>query len=214
MTSFDSIYGQWLVLISVLCVGMLLVLWAIRPTLPNGVRRSRRQWQQRSPRWHAKLERRLQRRATNAPPLVNAGEQLKAVMAAPFTKQRVLSISEARVLKEAECAIAKLRMPWRVMAQVSLGEVLRSPHTEAFAAINSKRVDLLIVDENHDPIAAVEYQGVGHWQGSGAARDAVKKEALRRAGVAYIEILAGAHLPIDLHREIEHLTRPVLPALA
>ena len=108
---------------------------------------------------------------------------------------------------EAERAIAELAMPWRVMAQVSLGEILRSEDAAAFSAVNSKRVDLLIVDERHQPIAAVEYQGTGHWQGNAAARDAVKKEALRKAGVAYIEVIAGSHLPADLHREIARLAR-------
>ena len=128
-------------------------------------------------------------------------------MAAQFTKQQVLSASEARVMIEAERAIAELAMPWRVMAQVSLGEILRSEDAAAFSAVNSKRVDLLIVDERHQPIAAVEYQGTGHWQGNAAARDAVKKEALRKAGVAYIEVIAGSHLPADLHREIARLAR-------
>jgi len=68
------------------------------------------------------------------------------------------------------------------MAQVSLGEVLSSPDARAYSAINSKRVDLLIVSRSGDPIAAIEYQGHGHYQGTAAARDAVKKEALRKAG--------------------------------
>jgi hypothetical protein len=74
------------------------------------------------------------------------------------------------------------------MAQVSLGEVLSSPNARAYSAINSKRVDLLIVSRSGDPIAAIEYQGHGHHQGTAAARDAVKKEALRKAGVRYIEV--------------------------
>ena len=79
-------------------------------------------------------------------------------------------------------------LQWRVMAQVSLGEVLSSPNARAYSAINSKRVDLLIVSRSGDPIAAIEYQGHGHYQGTAAARDAVKKEALRKAGVRYIEV--------------------------
>ena len=53
-------------------------------------------------------------------------------------------------------------LKWRVMAQVSLGEVLSSPNARAYSAINSKRVDLLIVSRSGDPIAAIEYQGHGH----------------------------------------------------
>jgi hypothetical protein len=77
---------------------------------------------------------------------------------------------------------------WRVMAQVSLGEVLSSPDARAYSAINSKRVDLLIVSGHGDPIAAIEYQGHGHYQGNAVLGDAVKKEALGKAGVRYIEV--------------------------
>jgi Protein of unknown function (DUF2726) len=35
---------------------------------------------------------------------------------------------------------------------------------------------------------AIEYHGRGHYQGTAAARDTVKKEALRQAGVRYIEV--------------------------
>ena len=88
----------------------------------------------------------------------------------------------------AERAIDTEGLKWRVMAQVSLGEVLSSPNARAYSAINSKRVDLLIVSRSGDPILAIEYQGHGHYQGTAAARDAVKKEALRKAGVQYIEV--------------------------
>jgi len=39
-------------------------------------------------------------------------------------------------------------------------------------------------------VLAVEYQGNGHYQGTAAARDAIKKEALRKAGVRYLEVSA------------------------
>ena len=118
----------------------------------------------------------------------NPVEQLRVVMRADFEKRRLLSKSEARVLYAAEEAIKKTKLSWRVMAQVSLGEVLSSGDSDAYAAINSKRVDILIVSGSGMPVAAIEYQGSGHYQGSAAARDAVKKEALRKAGVRYIEV--------------------------
>ena len=62
----------------------------------------------------------------------------------------------------AEKAIDTAGLKWRVMAQVSLGEVLSSPDARAYSAINSKRVDLLIVSRGGDPTAAIEYQGHGH----------------------------------------------------
>jgi hypothetical protein len=80
---------------------------------------------------------------------------------------------------------------WRLMAQVSLGEIVASANKDAYLAINSKRVDLLLVDSNGNPLHAIEYQGSGHHQGTAAARDAVKKEALRRAGIGYEEVIEG-----------------------
>jgi hypothetical protein len=50
---------------------------------------------------------------------------------------------------------------------------------------------MLVVDWTGLPTVAIEYQGNGHYQGTAAARDAVKKEALRKAGVQYIEISDG-----------------------
>jgi len=131
-------------------------------------------------------------------------EQLRFVMAARFEKRRLLSRSEAHVLYAAEKAINAADLKWRVMAQVSLGEVLSSPDARAYSAINSKRVDLLIVSRFGDPIAAIEYQGHGHYQGTAAARDAVKKEALRKAGVRYIEVTPENGTE-DMTREISRI---------
>lgn len=136
--------------------------------------------------------------------LFDAPEQLRCVTAARFSKRRLLNASESRVLRETDRAIADAGKPWRAMAQVSLGEILASRDEQAYRAINSKRVDILIVTATGDPLAAVEYQGKGHHQGTAAARDAIKKEALRRAGIGYIEVCAGDQ-PADLRRAVARL---------
>jgi hypothetical protein len=76
----------------------------------------------------------------------------------------------------------------------------------ASGCINFKRVDLLIVDDDCKPLHAIEYQGGGHFKGARAtaARDAVKKEALRRAGIGYVEVVAG-DTPAELRRVVERL---------
>ncbi|MEE3503981.1 DUF2726 domain-containing protein [Acidiphilium acidophilum] len=90
----------------------------------------------------------------------------------------------------------KANLPgYRVFAQTSLGEVLRSPDRNAFLAINSKRVDILIVNAVGVSILAIEYQGDGHYQNNAPMRDAVKKEALRKAGVPTVEINANDMRP-------------------
>ena len=126
-------------------------------------------------------------------------------MNSDYSQKRVLSRTEAKVLAAAESAIGEAGLPWRVMAQVALGEVLDSQSRPGFLAINAKRVDLLVISEDCKPIAAIEYQGSGHHLGSDAfARDAIKKEALRRAGVRFIEIDCNDG-PADVRREIGRL---------
>lgn len=142
--------------------------------------------------------------ATSDP--TDAVEQLRVVMGADFERRRLMSKSEAHVFYTAESAIRAQKLPWRVMAQVNLGEILWSPDARAFSAINSKRVDVLLIANTGEPIAAIEYQGSGHYQGSAPARDAVKKEALRRAGVRYFE-MTPTHGAEDLAREIARIAR-------
>lgn len=134
-------------------------------------------------------------------PIPDAADQLRTVMGASFERRRLLSKKEAEIFRWAEEATFALGKGWRVMAQVCLGEVLKSEDEAAFRAINSKRVDVLVVCNRSLPCIAIEYQGEGHHQGTASARDAVKKEALRRAGVRYIEV-TPEHGPDDLKREI------------
>ncbi len=118
----------------------------------------------------------------------DAGQQLGAVMASSFAKQRLMNSSEYKLFRTIEEELVATGAGLRVFAQTSLGEVLKSDDDAAFRAINSKRVDILVIDRAGWPVLAVEFQGAGHYQGAAAARDAVKKEALRRAGVPYLEV--------------------------
>ena len=133
-------------------------------------------------------------------------DQLRTVMKANFKAEPLLNKSEARLFKALDKMVIEMRPGWQVMAQVSLGEILRSEDKDAYLCINSKRVDLLIVDDECKPIHAIEYQGGGHFKGAHAtaARDAVKKEALRRAGIGYVEVVAG-DTPAELRRVVERL---------
>jgi hypothetical protein len=118
------------------------------------------------------------------------GEHLRAVMSASFEKRRILKSGEYGKFRMLEKDLASLRPGFRVLAQTSLGAVLTSPDTYAFHAINTRRVDILILDESGFPLLAVEYLGERHFQGAATARDTIKKEALRKAGVRYLAIPA------------------------
>jgi hypothetical protein len=138
----------------------------------------------------------------------DAADQLRTVMKADFKAQPLLNKSETRLFKSLDKMVIEMRPGWQVMAQVSLGEILRCEDKDAYACINSKRVDLLIVDADCKPVHAIEYQGGGHYKGAHAtaARDAVKKEALRRAGIGYVEVVAG-DTPAELRRVVERLVQ-------
>lgn len=172
----------------------------------------RAEWQRRNARWREKRGNR-DRASTAfraieggkpADPLATAADQLRTVMKAEFKPQPLLNRKEARVFESLNKIIAEVAPDWRVMAQVSLGEVLRSEDDAAYRCINSKRVDLLLIDGDCRPLHAIEYQGGAHHQGSAAARDAVKKEALRRAGIGYVEVVAG-DTPAELRRVVARL---------
>jgi len=66
---------------------------------------------------------------------------------------------------------------------------------------------LLLMDGDCQPRHAIEYQGGAHHQGTAAARDAVKKEALRRAGIGYHEVVVGHTTPTELQRLVEKLVK-------
>lgn len=154
-------------------------------------KKARGEWVQRS---RARLKSSAAPRHDAVPPRIggipDAADQLRTVMSAQFRAKRLLNRGEGRVFAALEQIVAKLAPGWHVMAQVSLGEVLDADSGQAFNTINAKRVDFLLVDAEMQPRHAIEYQGQGHHQGTAAARDAVKKEALRRAGIGYAEVFA------------------------
>ena len=135
-----------------------------------------------------------------------AAEQLKAVSRAKFSSRPLLNRAEAKVFTALDTAVIARNPQWQVMAQVSLGEFLASPDDDAFRAVNSKRVDFALMDADARVVHTLEYQGSGHHTGtSAAARDAVKKEALRKAGIGYHEIVAGHTTPSELRALVEKL---------
>ena len=137
----------------------------------------------------------------------DAADQLRCVMEADFTERPLLNKSEAAVFKALDAAVIARNPGWQVMAQVSLGEFLDSKDTDAFLAVNSKRVDFALMDQHCCVRHAIEYQGTGHHLpgGAAAARAAVKKEALRKAGIGYHEVVSGHTTPGELKRLVDRL---------
>lgn len=112
--------------------------------------------------------------------------------------KRLMNGAEYRVFEQLEQLVAEAGGGRRIFSQVSLGEILRvsprsgdrSARASAFNRINAKRVDYLIVDRSGIPVVAIEYQGRGHYQADATARDNIKREAFRLAGVPFVEVAA------------------------
>jgi len=136
--------------------------------------------------------------------------QLEAISKVHFEKKKLMNSSEYRVFVAIEKHVVDLGKGYRVMAQTSLGELIKPSKTagdwknqkDAFASINSKRVDFAVIDKFGMLRLAVEYQGSGHYHHKTFMRDAVKKEALRRADVPFLEVPKGMK-PSELKEKIE-----------
>lgn len=150
--------------------------------------------------------------------LADPAQQMTAIARAGFQKARLLNKEEARLLPLLERVAREVGQGHRVMAQTSLGEVLRpcpgsgssDELKAAYASINSKRLDFAIFDRTGFLACAVEYQGSGHYQGNAFMRDAVKKEALPRASVPLVEVPCKFE-PSDLQAAIRRLIEPAQP---
>lgn len=118
--------------------------------------------------------------------------QLRFVSSAYFEKKKIMNKEEYGLFSLVEECARNANRGYRTFAQTSLGEIIRSENQKAFDSINSKRVDILVVNPFGYPALAIEYQGSGHYQGDTAAmRGAVKEEALRRANVPFLPVHYG-----------------------
>lgn len=155
----------------------------------------------------------------NYPPnMANPKNQMDAIAAVEFETCRLLNKEESRVLPVLERAATKANQGHRVMAQTSLGEVLRpkkgstdrEANRRAFASINSKRLDFAVINRLGILVCAVEYQGSGHYRSGTFMRDAVKREVLRKAGVPFLEV-APDFIPEELERQLLKSISPIQP---
>lgn len=120
-----------------------------------------------------------------------SSDQLRIVSQHEFYKRKLMSKEEFFLFKKLESILENKHPGFRVFPQVALGEVMGAKNDATYRCINSKRADFIIISRFGDPVAVIEYQGSGHYQGNAIERDAVKKEACRRAGIAYHEVVPG-----------------------
>ena len=132
-----------------------------------------------------------------------------------FEPCRLLNKPEYGVLRLLERVTNEINGGFRVMAQTSLGEIIAPASASgseeardlAFRSINSKRLDFLVIDRTGMPTLAVEYQGHGHYQNKAFMRDAVKREAVRKARIQFLEIPAEYDVKV-VEDQIRSVLRP------
>jgi hypothetical protein len=207
MQDLIALLDKPLVLLIVMAIGGLIGI-AVEKAFNTMERKQRRSY------WRGRNWRARTMRPTDRPPVPRAAggtafaaDQLRLVMQADFTRRTLLNPKERRLLAWLDKILAEEAPSCRAMGQVSLGEVISSKDEKAYFAVNSKRVDLLIVDDRCQPLFALEYQGTGHYLGQTAiARDAVKMEALRKAGIGYETIKPG-DTPAELRALVRKIAR-------
>lgn len=133
----------------------------------------------------------LRPRSPKAPRMADPVRQLDAVRNVDFEVKPLMSRAEARILPLLEAALSEYAPDHRVMMQVALQELIQpttdAPETalrRADASIKSKRIDMAIVDGAGRLVAALGSQGP-HCP---PIRDAVRREALRSAGIPYLDL--------------------------
>lgn len=124
--------------------------------------------------------------------IAHAEKQFDALGQADLSARRVFNKSEQKIFTELRSALNTIDADVTVMGQVSMGAMIKTKSVEgmpqylgrnAYRAINSKRVDFALVDAVGTVRLVVEFDGPSHAARANRARDSVKMEALKRAGI-------------------------------
>ena len=84
-----------------------------------------------------------------------AEENLRIVRENRYQAKKICNANERAAYTAACAVIWERQRKERVFVQVSLGEIIMHPHGRVHAAINSKRVDLLVTDEQFNALIAI-----------------------------------------------------------
>ena len=191
-TMLEMFLAYWWVVVAVLVLWILSLFVPRRRSRQRGKSRPRFSGRQGTRRWSE------EGRRSDASRLGDPRAQMEFISRVDFEPEPLLNKSEYRILQLLEKVVREIGVGYRVMAQTSMGEII-APRTSsaskeerdlAYRSINSKRLDFLVINRFGLPCLAVEYQGHGHYQGKAFMRDAVKREAIRKAGIGFLEIPA------------------------
>lgn len=213
MASVDPVLRDQAILVLVAVTIAFLVLIALRGLLPT--LRTTRHRSRAAPGNNPKPEPAFDKNHSFLKPwaMHDPANQMKAISQVGFKTVPLLNRSEFQLLPLLESITRDLRSGHRVMAQTSLGEILVPVTTTdprlkpaAHASINSKRLDFAIFNRAGHLVLAIEYQGQGHYAPTAFMRDAVKREALRKAGVPYVEV-PSMFRPTEIRAEVMRILR-------
>lgn len=131
-----------------------------------------------------------------------------------FEKCKLLGASAQQVFSVVEATLGELDAGHRVMAQISLGEVIKPRHQtadwktgkDAFASIYSHCIDIVVLDPSGVVALAIEFQRSE--QGDMLLRHQVTREVLRRAGVLMLEVDVGVSSSELRAQVMRHLAEP------
>ena len=132
-----------------------------------------------------------------------------------FEPRRLLNRAEYGILRILENITREIGGGYRVMAQTSLGEIIAPRSASgsdeardlALRSIDGERLDFLVIDRIGMPALAVEYRGHGRCRNRALMRDAVKREAVRKAGIRLLEVPAEYDARI-VEDEVGSVLRP------
>lgn len=142
------------------------------------------------------------------------GNQLRFLQDAELYPRKPINKEAFRtVFSVAERTLSSLpgKTRYRLLAEVAMGSFVgtsggigsQKAQDRAFASFNSKRVDFLVIDAFGEPRLVIEYQGSGHYQNDAVERDAVKRLALKQAGIPLLEIHEGA-TPAEVANKVRY----------
>jgi len=131
--------------------------------------------------------------------------QLSVTLSNKYAKKRIINKTEEEVYKLVLRMIyLNAKGKFKINMQTSLGEILTCS-SEGHKTINCKRVDFCIMDIDFLPVAVIEVNGTGHYQGDALERDEVKRTAIESAGIKYIAIRENENFKEKLERELIHI---------
>lgn len=137
------------------------------------------------------------------PDLSDPDVAIKFVQANSYSIRPIMNKGAYQVFRITERYFKEINQGHRVIPEMCMGAVLQCSNQEGFSSINSKRLDIGVINQIGNLILAIEYNGSGHYQGNASGRDAVKRMALNKARVPLIEIIPDD----DDARIIEKLKR-------